>query len=466
MSGDLAFWLVWVVGSLTFLVCLAILWWGLFGDRARGRRRCPRCWYDMSHNGMTCPECGRTAASEKHMFRTRRRLTPALVAAIIASVGASYAIEQANDRGWLTLVPTRAVLLSLPFTGNVQDPLATELTSRLKQRTLTESQLRSLVKRCVRGDMFARPVTAEWEDKYGALLERCRWSMPEGFGLDQALLRLPARIDLTSRRVWPLDAPISLDLDVREWWPAGTECRVHLTPAWEQSEPITLWRDAARTATGQGNARNRRQPRSFPLVIAEPPHQPRLDFNVVLERLVPGEDAQWEQIQTEAISVEIEFAGSLSDAFEPSLDEQLQEAMRSTFGLGVVKWINGRSPVRVRFDPRHTYRLDSDDTVIGAAIDILREGTLARRLEIWWPLAASGRGDLGWVVAYEDEDLITAANGSDGRWEMLVRGDPAVALRAGTAAAYWAGEFKVPLSITEVETEAPRKYWWRDRAAR
>ena len=461
MSGDLAFWLVWMAGSLTFLVCLSILWWGLFGDRARGRRRCPRCWYDMSHNGMTCPECGGTASREKHLFRTRRRLAPALLAAIIASVGASYAIEQANDRGWMTLVPTRAVLMGLPFAGTVQDPLATELTSRLSQRKLTESHLRSLVKRCVRGDMFARPVTAEWEEKYGALLQRCRWSLPDGFGLDESLLKIPASIELSSGRVWPLDAPICLDLDVREWWPAGTQCRVVLTPTWDPSEPITVWRDAAQRGNSQGNPRNRRQERPLPLVIAEPPNLPRLDFDVVLERLVPGEDTQWEQVQAEAISVEVEFAGNLTDEFEPSLDEKLQEAMRSTFGLGVMKWTGGRSPVRVRFDPRQTEGLGSDDTLIGAAIEILREGTLARRLEIWWPVNASGRGNMGWVVAYEDEDLITEANDSDGRWQMIVRGDPTVALRAGKAARYWAGEFTVPLSITEVETEAPRKYWWR-----
>ena len=418
----------------------------------------------MSHNGMTCPECGRTAAREKHLFRTRRRLTPALLAAIIASVGASYAIEQANIRGWMTLVPTRAVLLSLPFGGNVQDPLAMELTSRLTQGKLTESQLHSLVKRCVNGDMFARPVTANWEDKYGALLDRCRWSIPDGFVLNEAVLSLPARIELTSSRVWPLDAPICLDLDVREWWPAGTECRVHLTPAWEPSEPITLWRDAARRGTGQRNTRDRPRGRSFPLVIAEPPNQPRLDFDVVLERLLPGEDAEWEQIQAEVISVEVEFAGSLTDAFAPSVDEQLQEAMRSAFGLGVVKWIDGRSPVRVKFDARPTYRLGADDTVIGAAIDIMREGTLARRLEIWWALAPSDRNTMGWVVPYEDADLITAANASDGRWEMIVRGEPTIALRAGNAATYWAGEFTVPLSITEIETEAPRKYWWREQA--
>ena len=37
-----------------------LLVWAMFGDRARGRRRCPRCWYDMSGATLLkCPECGR-----------------------------------------------------------------------------------------------------------------------------------------------------------------------------------------------------------------------------------------------------------------------------------------------------------------------------------------------------------------------------------------------------------------------
>ncbi len=38
-GGILANWLVWGAGAVTFLVAVAVLWWGLFGDRARGRRR-------------------------------------------------------------------------------------------------------------------------------------------------------------------------------------------------------------------------------------------------------------------------------------------------------------------------------------------------------------------------------------------------------------------------------------------
>ena len=54
-SGDLTYWLAWVLGVLVVGLGVTLTWWGLFGDRARGRRRCPRCWHDLSHTpGMTC----------------------------------------------------------------------------------------------------------------------------------------------------------------------------------------------------------------------------------------------------------------------------------------------------------------------------------------------------------------------------------------------------------------------------
>src|SRR5690606_13065681 len=48
--------------------------WGLRGDRPRGRRRCPRCWYDMTGaRGLTCPECGREAADADELLLPRRK---------------------------------------------------------------------------------------------------------------------------------------------------------------------------------------------------------------------------------------------------------------------------------------------------------------------------------------------------------------------------------------------------------
>ena len=462
-SGALSDWLVGGAGTLAFIVAVAILWWGLFGDRARGRRRCPRCWYDMSHSdGLTCSECGRTAPNEKHLLRTRRRLIPALLAAIVASAGASYAIERGNQRGWLALMPTRVMLMSLPFSGDSYASLSTEITMRVARRTMTDRQLRSLVKRCLRGDMLARPVSPEWERKYGNLLAICRGRVPEGFGLDEQLQKLPAHIELTSRRSWPQDAPICLRLDVREWWPAGTECRITLTPQWDPDEPIIIWRDAAPRGPRRPGRGNRNRPRPYPLVIADPPGQTSLEFDVVLERLLPGETPSWEETQAETITVDVKLDGTLADTLKPSENDQLQAAMQDVFKR-VVKWPSGRSPVRVSFDRRPTDNVEtSEQVVIGAVVDILHAGTLARRLELWWPLTQTSLNDIGFVVAYEDEELIKDAAEND-QWKMLVYGDPAVALRAGAGTTYWDGDFTLPLDIREIETVAPRKYWWREQ---
>jgi hypothetical protein len=307
-------------------------------------------------------------------------------------------------------------------------------------------------------------MSPEWERKYGTLLANCRGVVPDGFGLDKELLNLPAHVELTSRRSWPQDAPICLRLDVHEWWPAGTQCRVTLTPQWDPDNPIIIWRDAAPRSAVRPGRRNRNRVQPYPLVIHDPPGGTRLEFDVVLERLVPGENSSWEETQAKAMVVDVELTGMLSETLQPSADEQLQEAMQATFDVDVVKWTSGRSPVRVSFDRQHSRNMPTqEDIAIGAVVDIMRAGTLARRLELWWPLIPTTADDAGHVVAYEDEELIKDANDEDGQWEMLVRGDPTVALRAGTGTTYWAGEFTVPLSVRDIETVAPRKYWWREQ---
>lgn len=89
-----------------------LLLWALLGDRMRGRRRCPRCWYLMEGvPGLVCPECGRAAKSEAGLFRTRRRWRQALYAMLLACVG--YGVWVApivNSRGFLAAVP-RPILI-------------------------------------------------------------------------------------------------------------------------------------------------------------------------------------------------------------------------------------------------------------------------------------------------------------------------------------------------------------------
>ncbi len=61
----LAWGLPWTLASLAAIWLLS----ALFRDRSRGRLRCPRCWYDMAGAGLTCPECGKQARSERALRR-------------------------------------------------------------------------------------------------------------------------------------------------------------------------------------------------------------------------------------------------------------------------------------------------------------------------------------------------------------------------------------------------------------
>ncbi|MFM8732248.1 MAG: hypothetical protein ACKOGJ_07000, partial [Phycisphaerales bacterium] len=98
-----------VVLALVALVCAAgigVTWWALFGDKARGRRRCPRCWHDLSGTtGRTCGECGFEAHDEPELFATRRRwpIAVASVAFILAVAG--WVRLTVLDGRWSSYVP-------------------------------------------------------------------------------------------------------------------------------------------------------------------------------------------------------------------------------------------------------------------------------------------------------------------------------------------------------------------------
>lgn len=77
-------WLSWTGAGALALAALLVGGWAFLWDRSRGRRRCPRCWYDMAATpGLRCPECGREAISERALSRTRRRYRTAAAALVL-----------------------------------------------------------------------------------------------------------------------------------------------------------------------------------------------------------------------------------------------------------------------------------------------------------------------------------------------------------------------------------------------
>jgi hypothetical protein len=70
------------------IIALAAIAWGLFGDRSRGRARCPSCWYSLEGAGPVCPECG-TSSEPSERSRARRRWWPVVIGVALAG-GALY----------------------------------------------------------------------------------------------------------------------------------------------------------------------------------------------------------------------------------------------------------------------------------------------------------------------------------------------------------------------------------------
>ena len=71
--------------SLILLAGLALAWWGFWGNRSKGRARCPKCWYDMrgSLPSVICPECGHDGKNERRLYKNRRRWWAIVVAVIV-----------------------------------------------------------------------------------------------------------------------------------------------------------------------------------------------------------------------------------------------------------------------------------------------------------------------------------------------------------------------------------------------
>lgn len=108
------------VGLLGFALAV----WGFVGRRSRGRRRCRGCGYDMrGTDSLSCSECGRRAASEKELFKPRRRPWAMVVGLSVAVnvVGVLYLPlvvyrqRQLGETFVTAIVPTTVWIALLPY---------------------------------------------------------------------------------------------------------------------------------------------------------------------------------------------------------------------------------------------------------------------------------------------------------------------------------------------------------------
>lgn len=112
----------WAVAAvLCGVLGLAAVWAGVRFDRARGRRRCPACWYDfaaLAAEGV-CPECGRPARGEADLARTRRSKGLMWLGAVLLLVAMPvwYGWRVVKN-GWRGLIPTTVLIAGLEYLPN------------------------------------------------------------------------------------------------------------------------------------------------------------------------------------------------------------------------------------------------------------------------------------------------------------------------------------------------------------
>lgn len=473
----------WPVLAFT-AIAVGAVWWAIFGDKSRGRRRCPRCWHDLSRTpGLTCGECGFAARAEAQFARPRRRwwlAAVALLATASVAVAAQLSILSAS---WPTYLPD-AVLVRMPrAAATVPIPGAAE---------------RELGRRVARGEFDA-----------GELLELVRSIAGSGIpvgGRDRPLSRVLAEASsATPSEFLPTEGePASASAGRQAAlaaWRASVAAELASMPPWvDVSTPeklpegcavpamvrATVWGDAewrirprgdGPWLVGDGLAGLSSQPRGGPVDLAPAVPGGRVAATLEMQarrRVAPSAEwGPWTDLPP--ISVDRPVSPLKADAIPPCASPALDDAVRRAFDWPLTVWDRGERVTAFHFSLGNLRDPSGDanaDVVFGAIVELLENGAPRRRLRAW----CAGRDEriAGWITEHEDAEglarlrALVAGPGTETDpvavpgWTVRVRSDRATALRClatlrigSPPARCWEGGLEWPVRAVRSPSEGP-----------
>ncbi|MCZ6837288.1 MAG: hypothetical protein O7G85_16050 [Planctomycetota bacterium] len=457
--GDATYWLGWIAGFGILTLSVYVAWKAWFGDRAMGRRRCPKCWYDLAYSeGMTCSECGFTAHDERQFGKTRRRIGRGLLAILIAVSLILFVRERSNDQGWANMIPSRVLIETLPFFSDSNNDAVTKLIARFNTNSLSEENLKRLLERCVSGDGGFKPGTQAWANKYGNILNRFRPALAARRQdgtldvMEELLLDLPPLVILRSRSQWPIGSSAQIGVQVQNWWPHGSDNQVHIAPQLEGAESKTIVYQGLRT------------PNTSYTILTPPLDEScsSIEIEITTSRRTVEIDDQWQHIDTSTILIPIQVAGRLETMITPISGPSLDEAVKRSIS-GASRWTGGKRPLRMYVNPGQTAIADFNGIAIGFVAKLYRDDELMDTDHTWW-MGGRQVSDLGFGSWSDDPTMKRLMNEdfNQGTWTVHVVSDAALAIRAGEATKYWKGEFTIPLRYREIPQNAPEPHWWQE----
>jgi hypothetical protein len=408
-----------------------ILGLALLADWANGlrkprRRRCPRCWYDMSGvSGLQCPECGREARHEKKLGKARRRWGWAVVGLLLAAPGVlGVAYPRLAREDWLTRIPSWALV-------RFADPISPPTGPQQRQLALGTTPI---VIPPTRAELMGRELSARYE--------RGRLSLD--------VRRKCAAAQFVS------GGPDPIKIETRDRWPAGVPVLVIVHNAFRGPLPRSLFA-APKPAGGEqvtvydpgwgaeGWYRTDDPGWLQPAGIL-PSGTTSVEWQVTIDE---GSDHVWQGKFTTPITI----GGTIDEVIQPVVLPAAADAIRRAL-LQTARVEGSGKDLWLSFE--HVQMDELRGITVGLVMEFRHDGKRVAGLKTVWAQEADLKiraGPSGWYRAAGttlrsvpidgDTALLGEMKSGDSRWAMAVRGDGATALRDLKATKYWSGAFEL-----------------------
>lgn len=503
-------WPFWLTASLLGGLSLIILYRALFRDRSRGRKRCPKCWYDMSGadplrpSGLVCPECGRDAKRESALLRTRRRWGWVAIGSALAL--GSYGVWKAPEvdrHGWPRTIPTWALIAALDaleaptlqerdaMSRNLPTPLSKQIGWDLITRCANYGagmwrwERAWLIRRCL-GSSVAMSAYGLGDDQDPFSIQVfCLYSL-NGWGVGEDDL-LPANVlselrrrvgerAVVTRRRWPEGVPVQIKLARDTWFGYGN------VMFWEIRARSTDRSDADWLAAGLYPYSGHTWNDTAQLIGDYPRGAHTVEFEAALVDLQPEmprgqvrpRDECWvddfkleSKVWESTTSVTFEVGGAMHDLVTATPNEAVAARIATAWQVRLDR------QRRLQPSPWDFVRLNIWDhpypqpfatvslipnTTLALWIEIQRNGRTVGWTQAWWRDAIMTSGYEGLHDGIVSNELLVEVisdemflpDQPDDSWTIRVWGDAETALRDFESDCYWEGYVERSISAPSI----------------
>lgn len=471
-------------------------------QRMKRKRRCPKCWYDLSHTqGLRCSECGYAAKRERKLYKARKRWGVAWLGVfLMLGAYALHVTPGVRERGWVAAVPTTVLITALPWLSPDFDVVVSRMLPRMPTTpTVDPSWNTRLYQDLLARTQQAAPPLSSFHRSY--LLLICRWQSPD---LDHAesiysdllseviastrwmggrriswresRLMSSTPIPIATRTIWPVGVPIYVSGAIEGYTPAAERFVVH---APELDDSAQWKHPIARMVTPKIEARH------IPDLAADYTRylgragrevdSLRLRYSYRIGescREIPALTRERE-IRVVESTLHTRIQGGIDDILAPVRDQELDDLLQRSLNPRLVMshpsyFLRVHLLLGLTCGDLQDFYDDADGITFAMRIDVFMDDDVVARGVCLFRCSRGRRyGDFSVVGLEWDDDWdnwlrslsagrtpwserksLLAARDEQGKiFSIRLRGDGALALLDAGAERYWHGEVWMPLAI-------------------